>query len=70
MPVAGKGVELVDGIFVEKAMGFKEGMIAMTIGALLRSFVQAHDLGIIVGADSTVELWDGRVRIPDVAFVS
>ena len=66
----GKCVELVDGAFVEKAMGFREGLLAMTIASILSSFVKPRDLGVVVGADATVELWSGLVRIPDVAFVS
>ena len=62
--------ELIDGSLVDKAMGFKEAVVAATIVALLREFVRPRNLGIIAGADSTVELWDGLVRIPDVAFVS
>jgi Uma2 family endonuclease len=36
----------------------------------LQRFLDQHDLGILVGADGTVRLARGLVRIPDVAFFS
>ena len=62
--------ELIDGILVDKGMGFKESVIASTLTLLLGSFVRAGKLGVVSGPDGTLELWEGHVRIPDVAFVS
>jgi len=62
--------ELVDGVLVEKAMGFLESGVAIRLGRFLDAFAEDHDLGIVVGADGTVRLMRGLVRIPDVAFVS
>jgi Uma2 family endonuclease len=62
--------ELVDGVLVEKAMGFRESMIAVAIAAALRAFVVPRKLGVVVGADGMMRLWPGLVRLPDVAFVS
>jgi Uma2 family endonuclease len=62
--------ELVDGVLVEKAMGFQESQLALLLGFFLVGFVRQHDLGIVVGADGTVRLTSGLVRIPDVGFVS
>lgn len=36
----------------------------------LETFVQAHRLGIVLGADATTRLRPGLVRLPDVSFVS
>jgi hypothetical protein len=38
--------ELVDGVLVEKAMGYREAMLAMEIGLLLASFVKPRRLGL------------------------
>lgn len=65
-----KRIELIDGVLVEKGMGFKEGVVAATLTILLGGFVRSNKLGILAGADSTVELWEDHVRIPDVAYVS
>ncbi|MCH8244057.1 MAG: Uma2 family endonuclease [Planctomycetes bacterium] len=63
-------VELVDGVLVEKAMGFYESHLAMALGYLLQDFLKEHDLGIVVGADGMMRLAPGLVRLPDVAFLS
>ncbi len=62
--------ELIDGVLVEKIMGFREGYLASKLGRIIGNFVDTHDLGIVVGADGTVRLMKGLVRIPDVSFVS
>ncbi len=62
--------ELVDGILVEKAMGWNEARIAFELGANLRNFVKPRKLGIVVGADGMYRLNPGLVRLPDVSFLS
>jgi len=62
--------ELVDGVLVEKAMGFYESILAMVLGQLLLNFIDEHDLGVVTGPDGTIRLVPGLVRIPDVAFFS
>ena len=62
--------ELIDGVLVEKAVGFKESFIAAYLIELLGPFARQHQLGIVLGSDGTVELFPGQVRIPDVAFYS
>src|SRR4051794_20330640 len=62
--------ELVDGVLVEKAMGFKEACLAGALLALLRDFVVPRNLGLVSGADGMVRLFPDLIRIPDVAFVA
>jgi Uma2 family endonuclease len=62
--------ELIDGVLVEKVMGFQESALAAVIIGRLEPFVQELDLGIVAGADGTVRLMPRLVRIPDVSFVS
>lgn len=62
--------ELVDGVLVEKAMGYGEAMLALALGSVLRAFVNEHNLGIATGADGFLRLFPGLVRGPDVAFVA
>jgi Uma2 family endonuclease len=62
--------ELVDGVLVEKAMGYREAMLANEIGRLLGNFVKPRRLGLVAGADGMMRLTRGLVRIPDVSFVS
>jgi len=62
--------ELVDGVLVEKGMGYDESKVAMLLAVYLGNFILQHDLGDILGADGFMRLFPGQVRIPDVAFIS
>jgi Uma2 family endonuclease len=62
--------ELVDGILVEKAMGFAESFIAAVLLKFLGNYLDKNDLGIVSGEAGTLRLAAGLVRIPDVAFIS
>jgi Uma2 family endonuclease len=62
--------ELVDGILVEKAMGFRESYLAGVLITLLSNFVGPRHLGIVLTPDGMMRLAAGLVRIPDVAFIS
>jgi Uma2 family endonuclease len=62
--------ELVDGVLVEKIMGFTESRIAIVLSAALETYAAAHDLGVVVGEAGMFRLPDNLVRIPDVAFAS
>jgi Uma2 family endonuclease len=60
--------ELVDGTLVEKMAGLSESMIAALICCGVGNFAEENDLCIPAGADGTVRLLKGLVRIPDVSF--
>jgi Uma2 family endonuclease len=62
--------ELVDGVLVEKPMGFKESLLAGAILAALRAFVVPRKLGVVSGEAGMMQLLAGLVRMPDVAYVS
>jgi Uma2 family endonuclease len=62
--------ELVDGVLVEKAMGFVEACLAGAILSALRAFVIPRNLGVVSGADGMVSLFPDLIRIPDVAYAS
>jgi Uma2 family endonuclease len=62
--------ELVDGVLVEKVMGFDESIYALLLGTYLVNFLSRHDLGKPVGADGMMQIFPGLVRIPDAAFIS
>jgi Uma2 family endonuclease len=62
--------ELVDGVLVEKAMGYAEAGLGGFLLELLNALVRTRNLGIVTGSEGTVELMPGLVRIPDVAFTS
>jgi len=62
--------ELVDGVLVEKALGFYASFLAIRLAQLLLAFVERYALGIVAGAAGMLRLAPGLVRIPDVSFVS
>ncbi len=62
--------ELVDGALVEKAMGWRESLIASLLCELLRQFLRGHDLGLVTAPDGFIRILRTQVRGPDVAFVS
>jgi Uma2 family endonuclease len=62
--------ELVDGVLVEKPMGYYESTLAFELGFHLRSFLRQHDLGKLAGEAGMLKLAPSLVRIPDVSFIS
>jgi Uma2 family endonuclease len=62
--------ELVDGVLVEKVMGYLESTLTCDLIKLLGLFLDQHDLGFLAGADGAVRLMPRLVRIPDISFVS
>ena len=61
--------ELVDGTLVEKAVGTLQAILAAALITRLNIFVDAHDLGLIAGADGPFRMLHGNVRYPDVSFI-
>jgi Uma2 family endonuclease len=55
-------------VLVEKAMGFLESQLAMTLGHLILGFVQPRRLGIVTGEQGMIRPLPDQVRMPDVAF--
>ena len=66
----GTRCELVDGILVEKIMGWRESLIALALGRFISAFVLARNLGLVTGPDGMMRILKSQVRGPDVAFVS
>jgi Uma2 family endonuclease len=62
--------ELVNGVLVEKAVGYAESFLMCEMVTFLRLFLREHPLGILTGADGPLRLEEGLVRLPDISFVS
>src|SRR5690349_13366536 len=54
--------ELVDGVLVEKVMGYLESRLAAFLIRCLDIFVDPRNLGLVTGADGMVRLTGGLVR--------
>ncbi|MBY0231760.1 MAG: Uma2 family endonuclease [Gemmataceae bacterium] len=61
--------ELVDGVLVEKAVGFTESGIASILIGYFRIYLMANRLGVVLAPDGLMRLAPGLVRMPDVSFV-
>lgn len=66
----GKSCELMEGVLLEKAVGFNESNLGLVVAEYLNLFIRRRNLGIVTGSDGTMELLPNIVRIPDVAFIS
>ena len=62
--------ELVDGVLVEKTVGYYESYLAVRLILWIGAFVEQHKLGVVAGEAGMLRLAPGLVRIPDVSFVS
>jgi Uma2 family endonuclease len=65
----GRLCELIDGVLVEKAMGYYESRLAAVLIHFIEAFQDQHDLGIVLGADGLIRVRPGQVREPDVSFL-
>jgi Uma2 family endonuclease len=61
--------ELIDGVLVEKGVGYFESRLGVVLIGYLEIFLRRRRLGIVVGADAHTRFRPGLVRMPDVAFV-
>jgi Uma2 family endonuclease len=62
--------ELIDGVLVEKAVGYYEGQLAFAIAYLIERYLEDHDLGLATGDGAMSRYRPGLVYIPDASFVS
>jgi Uma2 family endonuclease len=62
--------ELIDGVLVEKPMGFAESLLAGFLIEYLRTFVKPRKLGIVLSSDGMLRISSTQIRIPDVSFIS
>jgi Uma2 family endonuclease len=62
--------ELVDGVLVEKGMGYGESLLAAAVIEALRRYVKPRKLGLVSAPDGMLRLYPGLIRIPDVSYAS
>lgn len=61
--------ELVEGVLVEKPMGYSESLVAAFLIQVLRTFAESAGLGIVAAPDGMMRIGIGLVRMPDVSVV-
>src|SRR5262245_45931433 len=64
-----RGYELVDGILVEKPMGFNDDRIGTRLIRLIGSYLDTNNIGEVTGAQGLIRFKLDLVRVPDVAFI-
>ena len=62
--------ELIDGVLVEKVLGYSDSVLAIELAGLLGNFVRRRKSGTLAGEAGMLRLSPGRVRIPDLSFIS
>jgi Uma2 family endonuclease len=62
--------ELIDGTLVEKAVGTPSSNFGIFLVELLSAYVRTRNLGVLTMADGMFRLFAGRVRMPDIAYIS
>ena len=62
--------ELVDGVLVEKPVGYVESRMAVALTFLLEDYLKGNNLGVVLGPDATLRILPNQIRLPDVSFIS
>jgi Uma2 family endonuclease len=66
----GRVCELIDGVLVEKPMATFEALVAGVLLTFINNYLFEHKIGIALPGDGLLRLFPGRVRAPDVSFIS
>lgn len=61
--------ELVDGVLLDRAMGYFESRLGLMLAVFLEEWLKAHPIGYSNGDGALTRLELGNVRVPDVSFV-
>ena len=64
----GLAPELIDGVLVEKTVGYLESLLAVAFGRHLSNFIAGKKLGIVLGEGGTLRILPGQVRMPESAL--
>ena len=61
--------ELVDGVLVEKTVGYLESFLGLVIAQWLWEHVRKHNLGIVLPENGALRILPDQIRIPDCCFI-
>lgn len=65
----GRLYELEEGVLVAKPMVWYESLLAGLVLTEINLYLRGHDLGKVLGADGSLHILPGVVKIPDVSFI-
>ena len=60
--------ELIDGVLVEKALGWFESRLGFVLAYLIESYLEKKPLGMVLGDGGLMRVEADQVRVPDAAF--
>lgn len=64
-------LELVDGVLVEKPVGWTESRLATVLAGEIHAYLKKRNLGVVnCGGDAYLKLSRRLIRVPDLSFVS
>ncbi len=66
----GRVCELIDGVLVEKVLGWYEMAVAVELACLLHRYVRSRGWGVVLKTEGPLRIFPGQVRSPEVAYVS
>lgn len=66
----GRVCELIDGVLVEKVLGWYEMAVAVELACLLHRYVRDRGWGVVLKTEGPLRIFPGQVRSPEVAYVS
>lgn len=62
--------ELIDGVLVEKTMGWYESLIAGHVVQEINNHLEQNKLGKALTTDATLQILPNQMRMPDACFIS
>jgi Uma2 family endonuclease len=64
-----RGHELIDGILVEKATGFRDDHVGTRLIFAISHYLESNNIGLVAGAQGLIRFNLDLVRVPDVSFI-
>ncbi len=61
--------ELIDGVLVDRAMGFFESRLGLILGFFIEKWLESNPFGFTNGDGALTRMMYGNVRVPDVSFI-
>ena len=68
--IQNKHCELIDGVLVEKAMGYYESRLTFVLIQILGDYLDNNDIGIGLDGTGMIRVAEEQIRLPDVSFLS
>jgi len=65
----GVACELVDGVLVEKPVGFYESKIAFILGYFIQAYLNDNPIATAAGEKGPLRTTPGQVRLPDISVI-